>query len=226
MARFFVAVAVILACGMVTSNAFGSPKGFFIGGGLAGRTSSGDLDGKSFLVSTAGNREGSVGKLDDGNGLLFDIGYNFGKHFGLEYLESHTVHNAKHQLEPSATDAVVSTGLAGFRLSAGLADHFDIFARIGFAFASVTYQRYGHKGSFSPAFTSTSDEDFSLSGGGSGYGVGAEALFGQHLGIGIGYTVYAITFDRGNIAGTTVSIDSNQPTATFNTTDVTVLWHF
>ncbi|HEX7939416.1 MAG TPA: outer membrane beta-barrel protein [Gemmatimonadaceae bacterium] len=220
MVRYVIALIAVIACSVVTTTAFGAPKGFFIGGGLVSRTTSGDLDGKSTLVDSAATVAGSVGKIDNGTGFSFDIGYNFTNHFGLEYMEASTIHTANHTGEPNTTDAVISTGLAGVRLSAGLGDHFDVFARLGVAVGAVSYDQYGHK------IATGSNDTFTLTGGGYGYGVGAEAVFGKHLGFGIGYTVYNVTFSEGDIAGTTVKIKKKQPSAQFQTPDFTFLYHF
>jgi hypothetical protein len=170
MTRVLVALAAVLACGVVTSTAFGSPKGWFVGGGIVSRSASGDLDGKDLLVDADATRAGSVGELDSGSGLAFNAGYNFGSHFGLEYLESHSLHVASHDLEKSETDAFLTTPLLGIRLSAGLSDSFDVFACLGMAAAVLRYERYGHKGRFSPAFMPTSARGLP------GYGAGRSAV--------------------------------------------------
>lgn len=224
MARLILAIMAFLACGVFTSTAIGAPKGWFVGGGFTSQSVSGDLDGERVLVNKDLDRAGSVGKVGSGTGLAFDGGYMVGKNFGFEYFSPSTLHKATHKLEKSESDANVAAGLLGVRLATG-GDTLDLFARLGLAAGTVSYDTFGHRGSFSPSFSPTSDGKFSLTGGGAGIGIGMEWYLTQHLGLGLGYTVFDLKLDTANIDGQQGTLDKSLK-AQFHATDVTILYHF
>ena len=225
MGRVLAGMLVVLACCAVTTTAF-AKKGFYVGGGFATQSASGDLDGKLWYTNTAGDRLGFVGKLEAGSGNDFDIGYNFNSYFGLEYFTMATQNNATHTLEPNDSNAIVASALLGVRLTAPMADWLEGFLRIGNGATIVHYEKFGHQdnpGTVSPASPTT---PFELVGTGLAYGLGLEFFAGQHLGIWIGYTVFNPKFNRGQIGNDSLASLPKALSETLTATDLTFAYHF
>ncbi len=226
MGRVLVALAVALACCAVTSTAF-AKKGFYIGGGVSSQSASGDLDGKKQVTNSAGDRLGSIGKLDSGSGLDFDLGYNFGEYFGFEYMQVVTLNKAKHQLEKNESDAGVVSQLLGIRLTAPMAEWLEGFLRLGAGSTVVSYDKFGHAGTTAAGvFTATDDRSFDMVGAGPAWGLGLQFYAGQHLGISFGYTVFNTKFTQARIGDDSFKKLPKNLAETVSATDATVTWHF
>jgi hypothetical protein len=224
--RFLLLLPVTLSIGAVTAPA---REGFYLGAGIASVTASGDLKGNHFITNTAGTEAEVLGSLSPGAGFALEIGYGFNKYLGVEYLGTGTFHNAttnKSVIPVNDTRATVGTALIGLRLTAPVAQRFELFARLGAASSSVLYDEYSVPGTAAgPAFTpSGKGSALSISGTGSGYGAGFEVL-GEHLGFELSYNVLSIAFDQAKGSVTSGSLPKAQKEE-FTVTVANVLYHF
>jgi outer membrane protein W len=226
MGRIIAVTLVVAACCGMTGTAF-AHKGFYVGGGFDSTAPSGDLDGKSQVTNTAGDRLGSIGKLDTGTGINLDAGWNFTNNLGFEYFSSTSAHTAKHQAESKSSNAAAVNTMLGLRLAGHLSESIEGFVRAGYAASAVSYEKYGHLGTTTAGvFTSVANKSFVVSGSGAAYGAGLEFYGGNHIGVALGYTVFAVKLVDGSIDSEGKKRLPKDLSETMGATDVTVAWHF
>lgn len=214
-------LALVLTVAMLVglgSRAGWAREGFYIGAGFAGQTAKGDLDGQSTFLDADGNRY-LVGSLNSGVGVALQIGYGFNKYLGIEYFQATTSHTASHQLAPDS-DALLSSGVLGVRLTAPVSKAFELFLRAGLGGYELSYDKYAQ---IQPSYTQTTAATYT--GYGSAYGAGFE-IFSGHLGIGLGYTVHSATFNKVKASGQGTADPPNNLHVPITTTDLTFSYHF
>ncbi len=214
-------VALVLAAAMLVGLGSGvgwAREGFYIGAGFAGQTAKGDLDGQSTFLDTAGNRY-LVGSLNAGVGVALQIGYGFNKYLGIEYFQATTSHTASHQLAPDS-DALLSSGVLGVRLTAPVSTSFELFLRAGLGGYELSYDKYAQ---IQPSYSQTTAVAYT--GYGSAYGAGFE-IFTGHMGIGLGYTVHSATFNKVKASGQASADPPSDLHVPITTTDLTFSYHF
>jgi hypothetical protein len=221
---FLLLLLGIVSIGAITAQA---RQGFYLGGGFSSVSASGDLDGTKFLSTASGTEADVLGNLGSGTGYNLEIGYGFNKYLGIDYLFTHSKHNASviQNIFPDTT-ATVDVGLLAFRLTAPVLDSLEIFAKVGAATGTVKYADYSVQGTTSGGiFTASgSTGQFELDGSGSGYGVGVEFLM-DHVGFELAYTAINITFDQGKGTAASGTLPSSQKEA-FTIVTGNILYHF
>jgi len=213
-------IATILALMMgltgwaVTADA---REGFYLGAGFVGvQATHGGFDGQASDVDTVGNKY-LFSSIGSGSGISLDIGYNFTNYFGLEYFSTSTRHTGTYAGQPDST-TTIGLGLLGVRLIAPVAKSFELFLRLGESVSIVDMDQAGLVGGIKPT-------PVEYTGVGSGYGAGFEIL-GDHFGIGFGYTLHTLTFDKAKINGQPSFTLTKHVNENFAATDVTFAYHF
>jgi hypothetical protein len=137
-----------------------------------------------------------------------------------------TNNNAKHTLEPNDTNTIVASALLGVRLTAPIANWLEGFLRVGNGVTIVGYEKFGHHGTAGLVSPASPTTPFELVGTGLAYGLGLEFFAGQHLGIGVGYTVFNIKFNRGQLGNETPASLPKALSETLTAADLTFAYHF
>lgn len=201
--------------------------GWFVGGGLAQQSGSGDLDGKHAFTNSAGTTAIIAGELKPGTGFLIDGGYGFNKYVDFEIFSAVTSHKATSSVPGLGdTTATVGSALIGLRLTYPVMDDkLELFGRLGVSGHTVDYEDYALQGStIGTTFVYTSKGKATFSGGGYGFGVGAEYQL-EHVGFGLGYTQFQVKFDQAKGGGESGTLPSAL-NETLSLLDLTVLYHF
>jgi len=182
------AMLTLLGGGMVVAR-----EGFYLGGGIANQSVSGDLDGSEAIISSSLTVAIIPGALDTGLSVL--VGYGFTPALSVEYLFASTSHKASSALVSLDSDATLATGLIGLRANLLVEDNLELFGRFGFSSGIATYADYALRGSIvGGGFAYTSTDSVTFTGSGVGYGVGAELLVDK-VGFGASYTVLNVDFE-------------------------------
>lgn len=192
----FAATILFVSCAAGTGYA---REGFYLGYGFVGQTAKGDLDGSTSFLDKAGNKY-LLGSLNSGVGSTIVVGYGFNSVFGLELLGASSHHTASFSGQ-NDTDADVTWGMLGVRLTAPIAKAFELFLRLGESSYSVDYKKYVL---LAPGLTQTTD--VSYSGFGSAYGGGFE-IMGEHFGVEFSYMVHSATLDQAKVSGVSQTTD-------------------
>jgi hypothetical protein len=228
MTRYLVALVTVVVFSAAASTAFGMPKGWFVGGGVADQQVTGDADGRSIAISTNGRRAVNLGKFGDRlSGGVINVGYGFNPHVAIDAQMISTTHSTTHRDESQTGNVSLTTILPGVRFSANPSKHFDLFVRAAFASSTLSYDKYGMRGDTSGGvFTVSSHDDGKLTGNGYAYGFGMEVILGRDLGLILAHTGMALTFDHLVVNN---GINHYVPQAVninVGATTASVLWHF
>jgi hypothetical protein len=177
------------------------------------------LDGKTTLTDKVGNQY-LVGSLSSGTGSTLQVGYGFNEYFGLELMGASSKHTASYTGQ-SDTDADVSWGGLGVRLSAPLGKAFEFFFRFEQTSYTVDYKNYVL---LFPGLTQTTD--VSYTGYGSAYGAGFE-ISGAHLGVEFSYMVHSATLNQAKASGIATTFDlPRHLQVPMTTTAIAFVYHF
>ncbi|MDH5751912.1 MAG: outer membrane beta-barrel protein [Deltaproteobacteria bacterium] len=163
-------------------------KGWYLGGGLAKQSMSGGFEGNDGYMDPGMTVVVAPGKLAPGSGLALLLGYGFNENASLEYYFSSTSHSARFDAPGfPGQSATLSAGIIGPRFSTD-SDNLSLFARLGLSAGILTYEN---------AATSDGVNYFEaeFSGGGTGYGVGFEKIFGK-WGLEVSFNKISVTFDE------------------------------
>ena len=183
-------------------------EGFYLGGGLASQSVSGDLDGTQGILATSQTVVIIPGALDTGSGLALLVGYGFIPMLSVEYLFASTSHKASTNLVNLDSDATLAAGLIGLRANLLVDDNLELFARLGVSSGIAEYKSYALHGSMqSGTFVYNSTSSAKFTGAGIGYGVGAE-LFLAKVGFGASYSVLAVNFTQAEGGGASGALPS------------------
>lgn len=208
-------VALVLAAG--PGQAWAKP-GFYFGIGAAEQTLGGDFDGTRAFSDPSGSPTFIAGKMGAGSGTAAQIGYGFGRHFGLEYFTADTQHKATSTLTPNRSNAEFVSQVIGARFSAPFSERFEGFVRVGYGLYEMDFNNYSKNAqnvTGKVAFTGT----------GTAVGAGFEIFF-QELGIGLGYTEHNYTVAQAKPAGGRSLGLSPALTGSASTTDLMFSIHF
>jgi hypothetical protein len=196
--------------------------GWFVGGGLARVTASGNLNSNAVFENADGTELIAAGGLQPGGGIVFDGGYGFNKYVAAEFMFVSSRHNATMPAVFPSSTATVTTDFLAVRGTYPLTDALEGFVRFGFSGHVVTYSNGSLTGNVSGVFTQSGPVTFG--GSGIGLGVGAEYFIG-HVGLGAGYTTYLARFN--SATGQTQSGGLSETIAeTISVLDFTALYHF
>lgn len=209
------AVTLLLALTAAVANAH---PGFYIGLGGAQQTVNGDMNGKHAYTDPSGAPMFGDGKLSaNGSGGALEIGYGFGSHFAIEYLEAATLHDSKNTALGTSGAASFTSQMIGGKYIAPISRHLESFLRGGYGIYDAQFLSFNsNAGNFSKA---------TFHGTGSAVGAGLEVIFTK-LGIELGYTQHNYDFDRAKPQGSRELGLHKDLTGTASTTDVMVNWHF